>query len=81
MKNAEYYQFARQYLMGGVSSSFRYNPFTARPIYLSKAEGAYIHDLEGNRFIDFFMGHGIRSLKIPVPGQHPIQFLNSVPLF
>jgi len=62
MKNAEYFQHAQQYLTGGVSSSFRYNPFTARPMYLSKAEGAYIYDLEGKRFIDFFMGHGACTL-------------------
>jgi glutamate-1-semialdehyde 2,1-aminomutase len=62
MKNNQYWLEAQQYLTGGVSSSFRYNPFMGRPMYLSKAEGAYIYDLEGNRFIDFFMGHGACTL-------------------
>lgn len=62
MNNIQYWQEAQQYLTGGVSSSFRYNPFTGRPMYLSKAEGPYIYDLEGNRFTDFFMGHGACTL-------------------
>lgn len=62
MNNAEYFQQAQNHLTGGVSSSFRYNPFTGKPMYLSKAGGPYIYDLEGNRFIDFFMGHGACTL-------------------
>jgi len=62
MNAAEYFEEAQRYLTGGVSSSFRYNPFTDRPMYLSKADGAYIYDLEGNQYIDFFMGHGACTL-------------------
>ncbi len=62
MNNDQYWQDAQQYLTGGVSSSFRYNPFTGRPMYLSKADGAYIYDLEGRRLTDFFMGHGACTL-------------------
>ena len=57
-----YFTQAQQYLTGGVSSSFRYNPFTGRPMYLSKADGAFIYDLDGNKFTDFFMGHGACTL-------------------
>jgi glutamate-1-semialdehyde 2,1-aminomutase len=45
-------------LVGGVSSSFRINPYTGKPMYLSRTDGPYIYDLEGQEFIDFFMGHG-----------------------
>jgi glutamate-1-semialdehyde 2,1-aminomutase len=45
-------------LVGGVSSSFRINPFTGKPMYLSRAAGPYIYDLDGCEYIDFFMGHG-----------------------
>lgn len=31
-------------------------------MYLSKADGAFIYDLDGNRFTDFFMGHGACTL-------------------
>jgi len=57
-----YWTKAQQSLVGGVSSSFRINPFTDKPMYLSKAEGAYIYDLEGSQYIDFFMGHGACTL-------------------
>ena len=52
----------QQYLVGGVSSSFRVNPFTGKPMYLSRADGPLIYDLEGNEYIDFFMGHGASPL-------------------
>jgi len=53
---------AQQYLTGGVSSSFRINPYTGQPMYLSRADGPYIYDLEGRQYVDFFMGHGACSL-------------------
>lgn len=54
--------FAARHLAGGVSSSFRLNPFTGLPLYVKRAEGPYIYDVHGRRFIDFFMGHGACSL-------------------
>ena len=51
---------AAQYLVGGVSSSFRLNPYTGLPLYVQHGEGPYIYDVHGRRFIDFFMGHGPR---------------------
>jgi glutamate-1-semialdehyde 2,1-aminomutase len=54
----EYFKYANQYLVGGVSSSFRINPFTGQRMYLKRADGPYIYDLDGRRYIDFFMGHG-----------------------
>jgi glutamate-1-semialdehyde 2,1-aminomutase len=62
MNNTQYWHEAQKYLTGGVSSSFRYNPFTGQPMYLSKADGANIYDLEGRRYTDFFMGHGACTL-------------------
>ena len=50
--------FAARYLAGGVSSSFRRNPFTDLPLYVQRAEGPHIFDVDGRSFIDFFMGHG-----------------------
>lgn len=50
--------FAARYLAGGVSSSFRRNPFTDVPLYVQRAEGPHIVDVDGRRYIDFFMGHG-----------------------
>lgn len=56
--NLSYYAFAQQVLPGGVSSSFRINPFTGMPMYLSRANGSFIYDLSGRQYVDFFMGHG-----------------------
>jgi glutamate-1-semialdehyde 2,1-aminomutase len=58
----KYWKKAQKYLVGGVSSSFRINPFTNVPMYLSHADGAYIYGLDGKRYIDFFMGHGACTL-------------------
>lgn len=50
--------YGKQYLVGGVSSNFRINPFTRIPMYPSKVEGAYLYDITGKKYIDYFMGHG-----------------------
>lgn len=61
-QTSSYRKKAEQYLVGGVSSSFRINPFTAQPMYISRADGPYLYDLEGQQIIDFFMGHGAITL-------------------
>ena len=50
--------YGRRYLVGGVSSSYRFNPFTQLPMYLSRADGSYLYDITGKKYIDYFMGHG-----------------------
>jgi glutamate-1-semialdehyde 2,1-aminomutase len=60
--NQELYDQSRRYLVGGVSSSFRINPFTGRPMYPARAEGPFLYTHDGRRFTDFFMGHGACTL-------------------
>ncbi len=43
-------------LPSGVASSFQF--YDPHPVMAAKAEGAYIWDLDGNRYIDFNMGFG-----------------------
>lgn len=62
MNNTTFWAEASQSLLNGVSSSFRINPYTGQPMYLSRANGAHIFDLEGRQFVDFFMGHGACTL-------------------
>jgi glutamate-1-semialdehyde 2,1-aminomutase len=62
MNRVKFNEENQQYLVGGVSSSFRINPFTGKPMYLSRANGAHIYDQEGREYIDFFMGHGASPL-------------------
>jgi glutamate-1-semialdehyde 2,1-aminomutase len=61
-ESAAYGSRAQQSLVGGVSSSFRINPFTGWPMYLSRADGPYIYGLDGREYVDFFMGHGACTL-------------------
>lgn len=47
---------ARQYIPGGVQHNLAFNyPF---PIAIEKAEGAYLWDVDGNRYIDFLQAGG-----------------------
>ena len=42
---------AKQYIPGGVQHNLAFNyPF---PLVFTKAEGAYLHDIDGNKYIDF----------------------------
>ena len=52
----------KEVLVGAVSSSFRFNPFTHKPHHVSKAHGCRITDSSGKEFIDFFMGNGAALL-------------------
>ena len=62
MNNTTFWADASQYLLNGVSSSFRINKYTDQPLYLSRADGPRIFDLEGRPLVDFFMGHGACTL-------------------
>ncbi|HSH19840.1 MAG TPA: aminotransferase class III-fold pyridoxal phosphate-dependent enzyme, partial [Draconibacterium sp.] len=47
---------AMQYIPGGVQHNLAFNyPF---PVVFIKAEGAYLHDLDGNKYIDFLQAGG-----------------------
>jgi glutamate-1-semialdehyde 2,1-aminomutase len=47
---------ARAVMPAGVTHDMRFlKPF---PIYVDRAEGAYKWDVDGNRYIDYWMGHG-----------------------
>jgi glutamate-1-semialdehyde 2,1-aminomutase len=40
----------------------RMNPYLGHPLYLSKADGACIYDLQGKRYLDFNMSNGAAML-------------------
>lgn len=47
---------AKKYIPGGVQHNLAFNyPF---PVAFTKAEGAYLYDLDGNRYIDFLQAGG-----------------------
>ncbi|SKA98266.1 glutamate-1-semialdehyde 2,1-aminomutase [Caloramator quimbayensis] len=55
-KSKEIITEAKNYIPGGVQHNLAFNyPF---PIVITKAEGAYMYDADGNRYIDFLQAGG-----------------------
>lgn len=52
------YHEARRSLAGGVTAGLRWHPYLGRPFYATRAEGPYLYDLEGERYLDFNMANG-----------------------
>lgn len=66
-KSQALFNKAKEIIPGGVHSNSRYR--APHPIYFQKGEGAYIWDLDGNRYIDCVMGNGANIL-----GYHDAEF-------
>lgn len=55
-KSKEMIVEAKKYIPGGVQHNLAFNyPF---PLVITKAEGAYLYDIDGNRYIDFLQAGG-----------------------
>ena len=53
-KSAKLFSEAKKYLPGGVNSPVRAFKSVGRdPLFISKAKGQYIYDVDGNKFIDY----------------------------
>jgi glutamate-1-semialdehyde 2,1-aminomutase len=62
---------AKTYIPGGVQHNLSFNfPF---PLVFTKAEGPYLHDLDGHRYFDFLQAGGPTVL-----GSNPPEVLNQV---
>lgn len=55
-KSAELYERAKEIIPGGVHSNTRYR--APHPLYYQSANGPYVNDVDGNRYIDLIMGNG-----------------------
>jgi glutamate-1-semialdehyde 2,1-aminomutase len=53
---------AEQYLPGGVAGSGRFNPSLGYALFLERAQGPRIFDLDGKDYIDFNLSHGAALL-------------------
>lgn len=54
------FEWSKKYLVGGVNSPARaYDPF---PIFMKKAEGSKIYDVDGNEYIDYSLAFGPQIL-------------------
>ncbi len=58
----EQYEFARQFLAGGVSSSTRVNRAVGHPLYFDRAAGCRLWDLDGREYLDLCCSHGATLL-------------------
>ncbi len=53
-KSEAFFETARQHLVGGVNSPVRaFGAVGGHPLFISKAQGAHIEDVDGNSYIDF----------------------------
>ena len=50
------YEEARKRLPGGVTYHIRW--FRPYPVFIERGEGKYVWDVDGNRYTDYWMGHG-----------------------
>ncbi|MBI5124051.1 MAG: glutamate-1-semialdehyde 2,1-aminomutase, partial [Candidatus Omnitrophica bacterium] len=57
--SARLFELAKKYIPGGVNSPVRAFKAVGRdPVFISGAKGAYIYDVDGNRYIDYVMSWG-----------------------
>ena len=47
MKTEELFNFAKHYMVAGVSGSARFNAALGRPLYLTHGDGCHIYDVDG----------------------------------
>ena len=70
------YEESQKYIPGGVQHNLAFNkPF---PMCMSRAEGAYLYDKDGNRYIDFLQAGGptILGSNYPVIREKVMELLN-----
>jgi len=59
-KSRELYEKSIKFTPGGVTYALRY--MTPYPLYIERAQGTRLYDVDGNEYIDFWMGHGSQIL-------------------
>lgn len=58
-KSIEAFKEAKKYIPGGVDSPVRaFKSVGGTPIFIEKGEGAYLFDIDGNRYIDYVQSWG-----------------------
>ncbi len=56
------WQRAQAVMPGGVNASARMNPALGHPLFMQRGKGAYVFDVDGNRYIDYNLSHGASLL-------------------
>jgi glutamate-1-semialdehyde 2,1-aminomutase len=58
-KSIEWFEQAKQVLPGGVDSPVRaFHAVGGQPLFIERGEGAYLYDVDGNRYIDYVLSWG-----------------------
>ncbi len=52
----ELFEAAKRVFVGGVNHNIRF--FEPYPFFTQRASGRYLYDVDGNRYVDYWMGHG-----------------------
>lgn len=60
--NAPLYEFAQDYLVGGVGAAGRFNGSLGHPAYFTRGDGAHLWGVDGGRYLDFNLSHGATIL-------------------
>ncbi|MDO8524879.1 MAG: glutamate-1-semialdehyde 2,1-aminomutase [Candidatus Omnitrophota bacterium] len=59
MNSASLFKLAKSFIPGGVNSPVRaFKAVGQTPLFISKGKGAYLYDVDGNKFIDYVMSWG-----------------------
>jgi glutamate-1-semialdehyde 2,1-aminomutase len=70
-RSRELHERASRVLPAGVTYHIRwYNPY---PLYVSGGEAQHVYDVDGNKYTDYWMGHGALIL-----GHRPPQLLDAL---
>jgi glutamate-1-semialdehyde 2,1-aminomutase len=75
-KSRAIYENAQQFIPGGVQHNLAFNyPF---PLAFTKAEGAYLYDADGNKYIDFLQAGGptVLGSNYPSVKEKTIELIN-----
>src|SRR5690606_1413854 len=57
-ESARLYEAACKVIAGGVSSDIRRSTTAAPPLYVDRAKGSRLWDVDGNEYVDFVLGQG-----------------------
>lgn len=57
-KSKEYFERAKQSLVGGVASALHKAEYEEYPIYIGRGKGSKVYDVDGNEYIDYLGGFG-----------------------
>lgn len=59
-KSREFFEKSKKFMPGGVSYGIRY--FKPYPLSIERATGTRVWDVDGNEYVDYWMGHGTHIL-------------------